>query len=57
MRYGASIDETFIQEKIVARNTARLEKDFAKADTIRDELLGLGIMLDDSSDGTTWKKI
>ena len=57
MRYGASIDESLIQEKIVARNTARLEKDFAKADAIRDELLGLGIMLDDSSDGTTWKKI
>jgi len=57
MRYGASIDETFIQEKILARNTARLEKDFAKADAIRDELLGLGIMLDDSSDGTIWKKI
>ena len=57
MRYGASIDETFIQEKILARNTARLEKDFAKADAIRDELLDLGIMLDDSSDGTIWKKI
>ena len=33
------------------------DKDFSKADQIRDELLADGIVLDDLEDGTTtWKK-
>jgi len=57
LQYGTTIDEEMILEKIKARNKARADKDFTKADTIRDDLLALGIMLDDGIHGTTWKKI
>ena len=36
------------------RNEARLEKDFALSDKIRDELLSIGIQLKDGKDGTTF---
>ena len=36
------------------RNEARLEKDFALSDKIRDELLAIGIQLKDGKDGTTF---
>ena len=57
LQYGTTIDEEMILEKIKARNKARADKDFTKADAIRDDLLALGIMLDDGIHGTTWKKI
>ena len=43
-------------KKIQQRNEARNSKDFQKADQIRDDLAAQGILLDDSSKGTTWKK-
>jgi cysteinyl-tRNA synthetase len=54
-KFGAEVDDLFIQEKIDARNQARKEKNFKRADQIRDELFDLGILLDDGPDGTTWK--
>ena len=54
-KFGAEVDDLFIQEKIDARNLARNEKDFARADEIRDELSDMGVLLDDGPDGTTWK--
>jgi cysteinyl-tRNA synthetase len=44
-----------IERRIAARLDARKQKNFAEADRIRDELLGLGIALKDSKDGTTWE--
>jgi len=41
---------------IEQRNEARSRKDFAAADAIRDKLSGLGIVLEDSSDGTDWRR-
>jgi len=35
----------------------RKEKQWEKADEVRDELQSLGIFLEDSVDGTTWKII
>ena len=32
------------------------EKDWSKADEVRDKLDKLGIVLDDTPDGTIWKK-
>lgn len=46
-----------IATQIAKRNAARAQKDFAKADTIRAALLKNGIVLEDSPEGTTWKKI
>ena len=55
-QYGANLTDEEINKKIEERNQARDNKDFQKADQIRDELAAKGILLDDSSAGTSWKK-
>ena len=47
--------ECYIQTKIEERNSAKQNKDYEKADSIRDELLEKGIRLIDSRDGTTYE--
>lgn len=49
------IDDAYILEMIEKRNMAKKNKDFATADSIRDELLNKGIILKDSRDGTTYE--
>ena len=50
------VDVEFIEEQLELRKQARAESDWETADHIRDQLLRLGILLDDSSDGrTTWR--
>jgi len=56
LQYGANLADEEINQKIEERNQARDNKDFQKADEIRDELATQGILLHDSSDGTSWKK-
>ena len=46
-----------IQTKINERDEARRNRDFKKSDAIRDELLEKGILLEDTPQGTVWKKI
>lgn len=51
-------DETAaIEAKIQARLEAKKNKDWATADAIRNELKEQGIILEDTPQGTTWKKI
>ena len=45
-----------VEALIEARNTARAEKDWAKADQVRDELAAMGIVLEDNAGKTTWRK-
>jgi cysteinyl-tRNA synthetase len=44
-----------IEEKIKTREKARLEKNYELADKIRQELLELGVVLEDTKDGVRWK--
>ena len=62
---GILEDETFneiseefknkINEMVLKRSKAKNNKDFETADAIRDQLLELGVEINDSSDGTEWK--
>ena len=47
--------ENEILAKIEERNEAKKNKDFAKADSIRDELLARGVKLIDTREGTTYE--
>lgn len=49
------LKETYINQLIDQRQQAKAEKDYAKSDEIRDELLAKGIMIKDSPTGTTWQ--
>lgn len=52
----AGLSEADIEAAIAARQQARLDRDFAKADAIRDELAEKGIQLLDCADGTSWQR-
>ncbi len=53
-------DEEILDEDIEAlireRQDARKEKNFARADQIRDELLSKGIILEDTREGVKWRR-
>ena len=44
-----------INDMILKRSEAKNNKDFKTADAIRDQLIELGVEINDSSDGTQWK--
>lgn len=44
--------ETLIAERVAAKKN----RDFARADQIRDDLLVQGVVLEDSREGTTWRR-
>ena len=50
------INDTAIDVLIMARKQARADRDFAKADEIRDQLKKADIILEDNADGTTWRR-
>jgi len=52
---NVKVDEN-IQKLIEIRNKARNEKDWEKADEMRKQLDEMGIILDDTPEGTVWKK-
>lgn len=47
----------YVADMIEQRKEARKEKDFARADAIREELLQKGVELKDTREGTTWSLI
>jgi|TARA_R110002124_G_scaffold78287_12_gene209291 cysteinyl-tRNA synthetase len=55
---GAStITEDGINLLIAERNEAKKQKNFARADEIRDQLKSHGVLLEDGPGGTTWKRV
>ena len=52
---NASLSEKEIEEKINERNKARAEKNYQKADEIRNELLDKGVLIEDKDGKTVWK--
>jgi cysteinyl-tRNA synthetase len=50
------LDDAAISAQIAARIAAKKAKNFAEADRIRKELLETGIMLEDTPQGTTWRR-
>lgn len=53
---GDAISAEDIEAAIAARQAAKLAKDYARADEIRESLLEQGVILEDSREGTTWKR-
>ena len=54
-RPETTVDEE-IEDLIRKRNEARRDRQFAEADRIRDDLAARGILLEDTPDGTLWKR-
>jgi cysteinyl-tRNA synthetase len=46
-----------VEALIKKRNQARKDKDWGSADSARDELTALGVILEDGADGTIWRKV
>lgn len=59
LRAGAGaggLDEAAIDAMVTARTEAKKARNFAEADRIRDALKAEGIVLDDSPQGTSWRR-
>ena len=58
--FQIGVDEALkgqIETMLIDRSQAKEEKDFKRSDDIRDALLGLGISIMDTADGTLWEKV
>ena len=56
LKQGVQLSDEEIDQKIKDRNLARSEKDFVLSDQIRNELEAHGIILEDSAEGTSWRR-
>lgn len=51
------LESPLIELLIASRNEARKAKQFALSDKIRDDLKAMGVVLEDTKEGTSWKKL
>ena len=54
-RDPAGVVGPFVELALALRDAARRERRFADADGVRDGLMALGVEIDDSPDGSTWR--
>ena len=52
---SSKIDHDYIEKLIQQRAQAKLQKDYHKADELRNEIDSLGVVLEDTADGTVWR--
>jgi cysteinyl-tRNA synthetase len=50
-----NVDADKVEALIVARKQARADKNWAESDRVRDELKAMGVVVEDSASGTTWR--
>ena len=55
-RGGSDISAAEIEVLIAKRNQAKADKDYAGADGVREELKAMGVVLEDSREGTKWRR-
>ena len=55
-RGGSDISAEEIELLIAKRNQAKADKDYAGADGVREELKAMGVVLEDSREGTKWRR-
>jgi cysteinyl-tRNA synthetase len=55
-RGAAGGDDARIQALIDERTAAKKQRDFARADAIREQLAGEGVLLEDTPQGVRWKR-
>ena len=53
---GDGLAAEVIDQMLIDRAEAKAERDFSRADAIRDELNAEGIIIEDSASGATWRR-
>ena len=53
---STEISSEAVEKLIAERKQAKLDKNYARADEIRQELSAQGIILEDSRAGTSWRR-
>lgn len=54
---AGTLSDNQVDERVTARAQAKADRDFALADQIRAELLEQGVEIEDSREGTRWRRV
>ena len=52
---GGGVDAEAVEALLAERQSAKADKNWARADEIRDELSAMGVVIEDSPDGPKWR--
>jgi cysteinyl-tRNA synthetase len=53
---AGDLDSDAVDALVAERSEAKKNRDFARADALRDELTAAGIVLEDTPEGTLWRR-
>lgn len=54
---GGAEDKVVIEQLIIEREQARNAKNWTRADELRQQLMVMGVVLEDTAQGTIWRKV